>query len=426
MRQATLHKLSTRQVQTADAGDHGDGGGLVMRITAEQSSWVFRYTSPSGKRREMGLGACERSSPQATGASLRAARTAAAAARAMLAEVPPRDPIDERDRAREAARSAEVTRRAVRTADASTLARVARTYHGAVVEGSRSGKHAADWINSLERHVPPDLWRKPIGAITAPELLDALIPLFRALPETASRVRQRLEAVFDDAIFRGLCAGNPAGAIRRKITEAKIDRKVEPHRALPYLEVPAFIRQLQDHAGIAALALRFGILTAARTAEIIGATWAEIDEPARLWIVPAERMKGKEAHRVPLTAPAVKILARQRELGSEFLFPSPRDMEKPLSNIAMLKVLERMDYLKRTTVHGVCRASFSTWANETGAARPDVIEACLAHREADRVAAAYNRAQFNAERRILLDTWALFLNDEQSATASGNVVPLRA
>lgn len=423
-RSATLHRLTVRHVLAAAEGEAADGGGLYLRISASRASWVFRFTAPSGRRREMGLGVCDRHNSAAAGASLTAARTAAAKARALLAEVPPRDPIDERQRARAAARQVVDERAALKAAQVATLARVARTYHETVIEGSRSTKHAADWIHSLERHVPKAVWHQPIATIDAPELLDALIGLYRTHTETASRVRQRLEAVFDDAIFRGLCVGNPAAAIRRKITEAKIDRRVEPHRALPYLEVPAFVATLRAQRGTAARALEFGLLTAARTAEIIGATWSEIDLGARLWIVPAERMKGKEAHRVTLSRDAVTLLEAQRELGGDYVFPSPKDPEKPLSNIAMLKVLERMGYLSRTTVHGVCRASFSTWANETAAARPDVIEACLAHRESDRVAAAYNRAQFNAERAELLGAWSRFVSDRPAAAT--NVVPLKA
>lgn len=416
-RSTKLHLLTVRQVLAASGGELTDGGGLIARIGEGRASWVFRFTSPSGRRREMGLGTCDRTSSAAAGESIKAARAAAAKARALLAEVPPVDPIDARARARESARQVDTERRALRAAELALLARVARTYHQTVIEGSRSTKHAADWINSLERHVPGNLWRRPIATIAAPDLLDGLLPLYRSHPETASRVRQRLEAVFDDAVFRGLCAGNPAAAIRRKITEAKVDRKVEPHRALPYLEVPGFVRELRKQRGTAARALEFGLLTAARTAEIIGLTWAEIDEPARLWIVPAERMKAKEAHRVPLAASALAILKRQRELGSAYVFPSPGRIDRPLSNIAMLKVLERMKYLKRTTVHGLCRASFSTWANETAAARPDVIEACLAHREADRVAAAYNRAQFNTERAELLEAWARHVLNEPKLSA---------
>jgi len=164
------------------------------------------------------------------------------------------------------------------------------------------------------------------------------------------------------------------------------------------------------------------LYTAARTGEIIGATWAEIDIAGALWVVPGVRMKGGEEHRVHLSARALAILEGMRELGSEYVFPSSRETDRAMSNMALLALVKRMKYSDRTTVHGICRASFSTWANETGAARPDVIEVTLAHREGDRIRAAYNRSKFNAERRALLNAWADFINGKESS----NVIALRA
>jgi integrase len=180
--------------------------------------------------------------------------------------------------------------------------------------------------------------------------------------------------------------------------------------------------RLREQKGIAARALEFAVLTAARTGEVIGATWAELDLDAGLWTVPGSRMKGGEQHVVYLSQRAVEIVKAAKDYGGEtHVFPSPTDKAAALSNMAMLTLLRRMDADKRTTVHGLCRASFSTWANETGAARGEVIEACLAHREGDRVRAAYNRAQFAAERRALLAVWADFCAGEAAAS---NVVEL--
>jgi integrase len=240
-----------------------------------------------------------------------------------------------------------------------------------------------------------------------------------AVPETAARVRQRLEAIFDDAEFRGMCSGNPARAIRRKLRETKRGRDRGQFAALPYVEAPAFMRELRQREGIAARALEFAVLTAARTGEVIGATWDEIDLQAGAFTVLGRRMKGGEQHVVHLVPRAVEILQAQAALGSAYVFPSAESVGKetaaPMSNMAMLALLRRMDADKRTTVHGLCRATFSTWAYETAAARPDVIEACLAHREGDRVKAAYNRARFNAERRALLQAWADFLDGTRAA-----------
>lgn len=401
-----LHLLSVRKVFHAQAGDHSDGAGLRLHVDAHGARWIFRFTSPEGSRREMGLGGCERATMQTAGASLTAARAAAGKARAMLAEVPPRDPIEDRKGAKEVAKATRRAIKAERAQSQATLARVARSYHERVIAPSRSAKHGGEWIRSMERLVPAAVWHAPIASIEAPALLDAMAVLYKRVPETASRIRQRLETVFDDAVFRGICGKNPAAAIKRKAREAHVGRDVESHRALPFGDVPAFVAALRAQPGIAARALEFGVLTAARTGEIIGATWNEIDADAGVWTVPAARMKGGEEHRVALSARALAIIDEMREVAGAFVFPSARDVAKPMSNMAMLSLLKRMGWLDRTTAHGVCRSTFSTWANETGIARPDVIEACLAHREGDRIRAAYNRAKFNDERRALLAAWS--------------------
>jgi integrase len=204
-----------------------------------------------------------------------------------------------------------------------------------------------------------------------------------------------------------------AAAAAERLRELGIRREVISYAALPFAEVPAFMERLREQKGIAARALEFAVLTAARTGEVTGATWGELDLAAGLWIVPGSRMKGGEPHTVYLSPRAVEIVSAMKEVGGDYVFPTPSDLSAPLSNMAMLTLLRRMDADKRTTVHGLCRASFSTWANETGAARSEVIEACLAHREGDRVRAAYNRATFATERRALLAAWAEFLDGRE-------------
>ena len=301
-----------------------------------------------------------------------------------------------------------------------TLARCARDYHERVIEPSRTEKHAAQWISSLENHIPPALWNKPIEEIGAPELLAALTaikPHERArnlkaddrVLETTRRIRQRLDAVFEDAIFHGKCSGNPAAAIRRKMRESMPRKQAGKFAALPYREAPAFMRQLRDMEGIAARCLEFALLCAARTSDVLLAEWSEFDLDAKVWVVPAERMKAKEPHVVYLAPAAIELVKRMQGLDGSLVFPAPNASGKPLSNMALLAVLGRMDARKRTTVHGLCRATFSTWANETAAARPDVIEACLAHEEANHVRASYNRAEFVKERAELLSAWAEYL-----------------
>jgi len=416
---AKLHLLSALEVLHAGDGDLSDGGGLLLRVRAQSASWVYRYTAATGKRREMGLGVSHRGSLKHAGASLELARELAGDARKLLRQNV--DPIDARQRTRDAERETEERQKAERGRERRTLARVARDYHERVIEPSRSIKHGAQWIQSLELHVPAALWGKPVDDVKAPELLDVLLKLQRQIPETASRVRQRLDAIFEDAIFHGYCSSNPAGAIRRKLREAASKRERGEFAALPYREAPAFLIDLRAAEGVAARCLEFALLTAARTNEVIGATWPELDLEEGVWIVPAERMKAGEQHVVHLCDRAIEIAKAQRKLGQPYVFPSPMLDESPLSNMAMLTLLKRMGYSTRTTVHGICRATFSTWANETAAARPDVIEACLAHREADKVKAAYNRAQFTEERRALLAAWSTYLT-----TPPAQVVPLRA
>jgi len=417
---ARLNLLSAREVFNAPAGDHSDGGGLTLLIAGVRECWVFRYTAPSGKRREMGFGACDRSSLRTAGDSLTQARRAAADARAMLAEFPPRDPLDERGKGKAAAREAEELRKREKTSSTATLARVARAYHERVIEPRRARKYAADWISSLERHIPAKVWHKPIAAVTRAELLDLLSDLQAKMADTAHRVRRRLEEVLDDAIERDLIEVNPVTMLRGKLRRMAVPKRVEPRPAMAFAEVPAFVATLRARPSIAALCMEFTILTAARTGEAIGATWPEFDLDAATWTVPAARMKGGEQHVVHLAPRAIAILRELQELGSAWVFPSPDDLLRPLSNMAMLTLLRR---LKRTdiTVHGF-RSTFSTWANETGAARPDVIEACLAHREGDRIRAAYNRSKFTSERRALLEVWAGYID---STPAQTNVVPIK-
>jgi integrase len=419
---ARLHLLSVRALQSAGDGDHSDGGGLLLRVREGSTSWVFRYTAGNGKRREMGLGPAHRANPTQAGQSLIQARELAAAARAQLQQGT--DPIDARRAQKGQQREVIAEARVERTAGAMTLARAARSYHERVIEPSRSEKHAAQWIASLENHVPQAVWHKPIGEIDPPELLHALLsvkPHPRArrhtegkVPETLRRIRQRLDAVFEDALFHRWCTSNPAAAIRRKLTEGQPRQKAGNFAALPYPDAPTLAARLRSAPGLAARALEVALLTASRTSEILEATWSEFDLDARTWTIPAARMKGGEQHVVYLPARAVELMRQVAELGlhGATVFPSvaPKREGQPMSNMAMLAVLGRLGVRDRTTVHGLCRATFSTWAYDTAAARPDVIEACLAHRESDRVKAAYNRAEFAEERRALLEAWSGYLS----------------
>lgn len=418
--------LTVRQVQVAAEGDHSDGGGLILRVRGLSVSWVLRYTAPSGRRREMGLGVCRRGSSKQTGENLTGARDAAAKARAQISSGI--DPIDSRELQRRKAQAEEVAAKVARRLQQLTLARAARDYHHRAIEPRLSAKHAAQWISSLENHVPPAIWNKPIGAIEPPELLaafHAVKPHQRArnvsakggVPETLRRIRQRLDAVFEDAIFHEWCTTNPAAAIRRKMGETMARSKPGQFRALDFREAPAFMAKLRGAHGVSARCLEFAMLTAARTSEALNAEWSEFDLDDGTWSIPASRMKAAEAHVVHLSKRARELVKGQIGLDQRLLFPSSTNKGQCMSNMALLATLDRLGMRRSTTVHGVCRATFSTWAYETGAARPDVIEACLAHKEADKVKAAYNRADFSAERRSLIERWSEFL-DRRATSAS--------
>lgn len=404
-------------------GRHAVGGvdGLALVISdTGQRSWSLRLMV-GGKRREMGLGS-ERD------VKLAQAREVAREQRRML-KLDGVDPIaarKEREQVLAAARAREVQ----------TLEAAARDYHARVIEPTRTEKHGAQWLASLENHVPASLWHRPIDEITAPDLLAALnaikphedarnLPKGHRIAETISRVRQRLDAIFEDAMFNSRATSNPAAAVRRKLREMWPSGKKPAGKfaALPYPEAPKLLASLRAMAGTGARCLEFAVLTAARTSEALMAEWSEFDLKARVWTVPGDRMKAGESHTVYLSDAAMAVLAGQKGRHERWVFPSdmPGYSDSTMSNMTMLNALDRLGVRDKTTVHGLCRATFSTWANETGAARPDVIEACLAHNEQNRVRAAYNRAEFAAERRALLAAWAEYL----SAPSGARVAPKR-
>ncbi|HUL64878.1 MAG TPA: integrase arm-type DNA-binding domain-containing protein [Burkholderiaceae bacterium] len=365
-----IHHLTAIAVQKAGEGDYSDGGGLILRVRGTAASWVFRFTNPARKRREMGLGVAHRNSIQAAGESIKSARKRAQDARKRLDEG--FDPIEVRDGESAEKKATDEARKKAKLAEGATLARVARAYHERVIEPNRTPKHAAQWINSLEQHVPASIWHAPINKITPPQLLDFFLDVTRRLPETGSRITQRLCRAFGDGEFRGLCKGNAAAAAAQKLRDASLERDRGRFAALDYTKVPAFMVELRKREGIAARALEFAILTAARTGEVIDAMWPEFYLEAARSTVPARRMKGGKKngdHLVYLAPRSVEILKMMQKLQQPFAFPSPSLDGKSLSNMAMLALLRRMDADKETTVHGICRSTFSTWANETGAAR---------------------------------------------------------
>jgi integrase len=393
--------LTARQVETLKKpGLFADGGGLYLQRTASGAkSWVFRFQI-SGCRRDMGLGSADIF-------SLADAREKARAARRLVAEGT--DPID--------SRQAERAARAVGAAKTMSFKECADAYIRAHQSGWRNAKHATQWGATLTTYVYPVFGSLPVGAVDVGLVMKAIEPIWSTKPETASRVRGRIEAILDWATVRQYRSGeNPArwrGHLENLLPKKTKVRAVEHHAALPYVELAAFMVELRQQEGIAASALEFAILTAARTGEVLGACWEEIKMAERLWVIPGDRMKGRREHRVPLSGAAMAIVEKMAGLRmSDFVFPGAA-AGRPLSNMALLMTLRRM---KRDdlTAHGF-RSTFSDWCAERTAFPAEVREMALAHAVGDKVEAAYRRGDLFDKRRQIMDAWARFVNGTEAA-----------
>lgn len=375
-------------------GRYSDGGNLYLFVRGDGGRvWTFRYKAATGRQREMALGAV-------ADITLSEAREKARDARRLLDAGT--DPIDAR---------ASAKREAIGLGN--TFREISALYIKAHEDGWKNAKHRQQWANTLETYAHPIMGELAISKIAVGDVLRVLEPVWREKPETASRLRGRVEAVLDYATARGWRTGdNPArwkGHLANLLPKRSKLAAVEHHAALPYGETPAFIQRLATLPGLAATAMRFTILTAARTGEVIGATWQEIDERAKVWTVPAERMKAGREHRVPLSPAALAVLASLRTPDtkpSDFVFPGSGKAGH-MSNMSMTAVLRRM---KRgdLTVHGF-RSTFRDWAAETNPAPREVAEAALAHTLRDRVEAAYRRGDLLERRAKLMADWADFL-----------------
>jgi integrase len=375
---------------------HADGGGLYLRVTSEGTkNWVFRFML-NGRPRWMGLG------PLHT-IGLADARARAADYRRQRYDGI--DPIE--------ARRAERQRALLDMAKTITFEECAQKYIGSHKAGWRNEKHAAQWEATLATYAAPTMGKLSVQAIDTAIVLRVLEPIWTAKPETASRLRGRIESILDWAKVRGYRASdNPArwrGHLEKLLPARAKVRRVTHHAAMPYAELPGFLVSLREQEGVAARALEFTILTAARTGETIGARWGEIDLPGKPWIVPPGRMKAGKEHRVPLSGRALDILKEirsGREASADaFLFPGGKP-GKPLSNMAFLMLLRRMDRAD-LTAHGF-RSSFRDWCAERTSFPAEVAEMALAHAVGDKVEAAYRRGDLFDKRRRLMDAWAEF------------------
>ncbi len=402
--------LTAMAVRNAKPGRHTDGGGLQLLVKGSGArSWVYRFTV-NGQSRDIGLGPAGQN-----GISLSAARDLASALRVKVRGGI--DPLAERQQktatARAAVQAAQVAGITFRT--------VAEAYIYANGDNWRNAKHRAQWGSTLASYVYPVIGDLPVAAITTAHVLQIIEPIWKDKAETASRIRGRIETILDAAKARGYREGeNPAqwrGHIAQILpVRAKLARG--HHKAMPYVAIPAFVADLHKREAVAALALEFAILTAARTSEVLGATWAEVDLEKAVWTVPAARMKAGKEHRVPLSPRAVAILEAVKPLNNTSLFPAIRGGK--LSGMAMTMLLRRMK--QDCTVHGF-RSAFRDWAAECTSVAHEVAEMALAHTIENKVERAYRRSDLFDKRRRLMDDWASFC--AHGGAAGGNVTPIR-
>jgi integrase len=392
--------------------DRGDGAakGLYLQVSKSPNgvtrSWVFRYTSPiTGKRRWHGLGPAD-----AIGLSVARERAREARQQVLLGN----DPILERQATRNAKREAHLRE----IASTMTFRQCAAEYLAEHKESWSNEKHRAQWVTSLNR-ANAKFGDLNVGSIDVDVIMKFLQPIWKATPETGSRIRQRVERVLDWATVRKFREGeNPARWRGHLEHLLKAKPKGKHHAALPWQELPAFMAELRARDGISARALELCILTAARTGEIIGARWDEID--GDIWTIPAERMKMGKQHRVPLSDRALAILDSLPRMG-DYVFPGGV-YGKPISNMAMLELLKGMNG-GGLTVHGF-RSSFSDWARENTAYPRDIVEMALAHAIKDKSEAAYRRGDALPKRSRLMQAWADYA--ASTPVEAAEVVPIRA
>jgi integrase len=392
--------LNALRVKNASPGRYADGGKLYLLVrNADAAWWVFRYTTV-GKMREIGLG------PARGQNAVPLAKAREKAGKLFRMVEAGLDPLAERAMEAEAkeADAQAAARRAI------TFREVAEGYIAAHAAGWGSPKHKAQWGSTLAAYAYPLLGAVPIAGVTTDHVMAVLQPIWQAKPETASRVRGRIEAVLTAATVKGLRTGENPARWRGHLAELLPSRAkvapVEHHAALSFAELPSFFLRLQAADGLGARALELAILTAARTGEVLGATWAELDLEAALWTIPAARMKARREHRVPLSVPAVALLRKLATIREgDHVFAGHR-ASKTLSNMALLMALRRM---KRPdlTAHGF-RSTFRDWAAETTGFPSEVVEMALAHAVGDKVEAAYRRGDLFEKRRELMDAWAAY------------------
>lgn len=388
----------------SDPGMYGDGGGLYLRVgPTGAKSWIVR-TVIHGKRRELGIGSADL-------VTLADAREKATALRKVARAGG--DPDADRKAAERAAKEAAAR-------DRMTFGKAAEAVYAKLLPGWRNGKHAETWLGSLRLYAFPKLEKRSLQSITREDLLKVLEPIWTEKPETARRLRQRLHTVIEWGKGEGHFFGeNPVDQLGLSL--APVKASAQHLAAMPWRDVPAFWAQLAERDSASSACLRFLILTAARSGEARGATWAEIDLEGATWNIPKERMKRGVAHRVPLSPEALEILRAMQGLDPVLCFPSPQRGKtgaRPLSDMAF-KLLFRRMAVGGFTAHGF-RSAFRDWCSESAKADPELAEAALSHATGNAVVRAYARSDLFDRRRDLMQAWARFATGQ----AAGEVVQL--
>jgi integrase len=413
-----IHKLTALGIKrTLRRGRYGDGGGLYLQVDGRSKSWLFRYKQ-RGRTRYLGLGPIDL-------VGVEAARERAQKCRKLLqAGIDP-----------QADRDAERARLRLEAANHMTFDACTAAYLDAHLAGWRNPKHRQQWENTLRTYASPKFGSVSVRDVDTALVMRAIEPIWATKPETAGRLRGRIERILSWAKVRGHREGdNPArwkGHLDQLLPGRGKVRKVKHHAALPYTELTAFMSELRAQNGVAARALEFTILCAVRTGDVIGSDrddappmrWSHVDLDAATWTIP--KTKSGSEHKVPLPVAAVELLRviDKHRLG-EIVFPSPNNPSRPLSNGAMLTLLDRMGpHYASLTVHGF-RATFKTWASERTNFAREVAEAALAHAISDQLEAAYRRGDFFEKRRRLMNAWADY--SASPAWKSGKLISLPA
>ena len=391
---ASIHKLSARKVAEARQGKYEDGGGLRLVVAPTGSKkWVLRYTF-ARRRREMGLGSYP-------GISLAEARSKAAEMRSISYSGV--DPLSKK-------KSEKIS--------IPYFEECAKAYIESQKAGWKNSKHISQWLNTLETYVFPSFGSIPVNQIETEHVLSALKPIWERKTETATRVQGRIANILDYAAAMNYRSqANPArwrGHLDKLLPKPSRIQTVRHHPAMPFSDVPEFLVELKSREGSSPNALLFLIATATRTSEVLGAKWSEIDYNSKSWVIPAERMKAKREHRVPLSELALRVLRdRAKPLeNNNFIFVGAKP-GRGLSNMAMLKVMRDLGYgvggVKGNYVPHGFRSSFRDWAGEVSSFPGDVIEMALAHSIKNKVEAAYRRGDLFEKRRALMESWAEFI-----------------